>query len=191
MRLTMAKPQSEAAALGAVGALVVLLEDERQLTLRNPDAAVPDLYPDLVARTPAAEQNGPTVGVSYRVRQQVAQHHLEHVPVAADQQSRTHRAPAQPLFSSKIAEIRRKNVKHLVDREVALRGPEIPRFEAIHVEQARQNAGHGLERPFHALQEGASLPIPRCGSSVAASNFIVCKGCRRSWLAADRKLDFA
>src|SRR5262249_11046772 len=102
--------QSEATALRALGALVVLLTDDRKLILRDTDAAIPNLDPDAVTRALAAQQDPSAVCIAQCVRQQIAQHGLEHVPVGADEQIRPHHAPAQPFFAGEFGEIGRKGV---------------------------------------------------------------------------------
>src|SRR4051794_31684223 len=104
-----------------MSALVVLMKYVRQLILCDTNAAIPDFDPNLVTRTAAAEQHLSPIRISYRVRQQIAQHCFEHSLVAADQQPRADQAPPQSLVSNRIGEIGRQGIKCFIDREVALR----------------------------------------------------------------------
>ena len=80
--------------------------------------------------------------------------------------SGTDQAPPQPLVSNGIEEIGRQGIKYFIDREVALRRTQIPGLQAIDVEQARQNAGHGVEGSRYSADKVASLAIrevrPKC-----------------------------
>src|SRR6476660_7841633 len=140
-------------------ALIVLLKYVRQLILRDTDAAVPHLDPNLVTRASAAQQNFPLIRISHRVRQQIAQHCLEHSLVAMDHELRTNQAPPQPLVSNGIEEIGCQGIKCFIDREIALRRTEIPGLQAIDIEQARQNAAHRVERSRYSTDKIASLAI--------------------------------
>src|SRR5262249_55602492 len=51
------KPKAEAAQVGTVGDLVILVEDTRQMFFGDADTAVPDFNADIVARAPAAEED--------------------------------------------------------------------------------------------------------------------------------------
>src|SRR5258705_4753452 len=140
-------------------ALIVFLKYMRQLILRDADAAIPDLDPNFVTRASAAQQNCPPIRISHRVRQQISQHCFEHSLVATDQEFRTDQAPPHPLLGNGIEEIGCQGIKHFIDREVALRRTEIPGLQTIDIEQARQNAGHGVERSRYSADKVASLPI--------------------------------
>ena len=69
------------------------------------DATVPDFNANIVAGSPASQQNSSPVGVSDRIRQQVADHLREHVPVAADDEPGTDDAQPQPSFLHRRGEV--------------------------------------------------------------------------------------
>src|SRR5258708_37570653 len=78
------KAKHKPAALRAVSALIVLMEYVREFVCSDTDATVPDFDANVVAASPASEQNSSLVSVSDRIRQQIADHLREHLPVAAD-----------------------------------------------------------------------------------------------------------
>ena len=133
------------------------------------------------------------IGVSHRVRQQIAQHCLEHSLVAADLRVRNGPgATATPCLQRNRGN-RLPGIQILsVDREVALRRTQNspPRGDST---SSRLDRMLDMVSRDRAIPPTRSRPSPsgRCGSSAACRNLSVCNGCRRSWLAADRKLDFA
>src|SRR6478609_6835159 len=97
--------EPEAAEVGAVLDLIILIEDTRQVLFGNADAAVPHLDAHLFAKAAATEQNPASLGVTQRVGQKVAQHHLEHAPVAMHHELRSNHAKLKAAFRHRFEKL--------------------------------------------------------------------------------------
>src|SRR5579859_7667444 len=76
--------------------LMVFLKDRLQLRGRDADAGVPYLDTQCARMPAAAKQQFAPLGVFRRVRQQVADHLFEQLPVAADRQAAWQDAQGEP-----------------------------------------------------------------------------------------------
>ena len=74
-----------------------LLENGLQLVGRNADAGIPDLQAQLAAARVATNQDAAALGIFDRVREQVADHLLEQVAIAAHPHVARNHAPAEPF----------------------------------------------------------------------------------------------
>ena len=64
--------------------LIIFLKYVGDVFCRNPHTAIPDLDADLVVGATTTDQNTPPISVAYRIRNQIADHLFEHVPIATD-----------------------------------------------------------------------------------------------------------
>ena len=151
------KAQPKAASFRPVGPLIVLMEYVRQLVFGDADATIPDFNAHIVASPPTSEQNSSSVGVSDRIRQQVAHHLREHVPVTANDELGTDDAQSEPSFLHKRDEICSEWLQDFIERKVAHRRTQVSGFQPVHVEQARQDAAHGVQRLPDSIDKIACL----------------------------------
>src|SRR5437764_6849444 len=128
------KPQPKAAPLRGVSPLIVFIEYVRQLVFGDADATIPDFNAHIVASPPTSEQNSSSVGVSDRIRQQVAHHLREHVPVTANDELGTDDAQSEPSFLHKRDEICSEWLQDFIERKVAHRRTQVSGFQPVHVE---------------------------------------------------------
>src|SRR3954471_18084339 len=139
------KAEAKAAKVGAVLNLVILVEDAWQMLLGNPHAAVPDLDAHLVARALAAEQDLAAFGVAKRVGQEIAQHQLEHAPVAVHGELRAHQMPFQTLLLHRLEKLGIERIEQVEDGETGLRRRQDAGLESVDVEQAIEDILHQVE----------------------------------------------
>src|SRR5260370_22266710 len=121
--------QSKAAALCRPDALIVLIEYMRQLISCNANATVPHFDTDLVARASATQQQFSVIGVSHRIRKQIADHLLEHALVAVNHDSTPYDTQFQAFFLDRPQKIACHRVEYFVDCKIALLGTQASRFE--------------------------------------------------------------
>src|SRR5580704_12787427 len=122
------------------------MEYVRELVFGDTDATVPDFNANIVAGSPASKQNSSPVGVSDRIRQQVADHLREHASVAADDELGADDAKPEPSVLHKDAEVSSERLEDFVQRKLAHGWSQVSGFQPVHVEQAGEDAGHGVQR---------------------------------------------
>src|SRR5215831_15403140 len=98
---------------------MVFFKYVRQTAFRDADATIPNLDTDLVAGASATQQYPSPIGVPNRIRQQIAQHLLQHALVATDDEIGLHDVPLQALLLDRAEKIRCDRIEDVVDGKVA------------------------------------------------------------------------
>jgi hypothetical protein len=90
-----------------------------ELVFGDADATVPDFNLNIVAGSPASQQDSSPISVSDRIRQQVADHQLKHAPVAADDELGTDDTQPEPFFLHRRDEVSSERLEDFVQRKLA------------------------------------------------------------------------
>ena len=137
-------------------AAIEFLEDDVELVRGNAGTGVPDLDPQLVALTAAAEQDPAVAGVAHRIGQQVAQDAFQQVAVAPDHGGAGRHMKRQPFLARRSREFQRHAGQEAVDRMADRLDPQRAGIDPGDVEMGVHKVLDRRQRRIHGAQDIAA-----------------------------------
>jgi hypothetical protein len=116
--------------------LMEFSEDDLKLLLGDSESGIPDLDAQLVAASPAAEQDLTPLGVFHRVREQVPNHLLEEAPIAPNAQPARNHAPEKITHLRVVGEFDPHLLEQVIDRETSPFRSYDTGFDLVDVEES-------------------------------------------------------